>query len=50
MDPQDRLHVAVALVVLVLLGGAYWLMDAMHRNARLEACLLARGRTCESVR
>ena len=50
MDPQDRLHVAIALVVLLLLGGATWVMIAMRQNEKLEACLMARGRNCEQFR
>lgn len=50
MDGQDRQNIAVALVVIVLLGAASWLLTTMHRGTKLEECLLARGRNCEQYR
>jgi hypothetical protein len=49
VDSHDRQNLAAAAIVLALVVGAYWLMNAMSRNARLEKCLMARQRNCERI-
>ncbi len=49
MDRRDRQNLAVAIVALAILAGGYWLMNAMHRNAQLEECLMRRRLNCEQI-
>ena len=49
MDGQDRVHLAVALVVIVLIGAGYWLMTEMRRAGQLEECLMQRRRNCDQL-
>ncbi|WP_375457906.1 hypothetical protein [uncultured Enterovirga sp.] len=49
MDRQDRQNIAVALVVLVLIAGTYWLLSEMKRGSQLEDCLMQRRRNCDAL-
>ena len=49
MDGRDRQNLAVALVVLVLIGVGYWLMIEMRYRGRLEECLMQRRRDCQNL-
>ena len=46
MDRQDWLHLAVAALAVLLIGGLYWLSTEMTRRGKLEQCLVARRRDC----
>ncbi len=51
IDPDDyivstRTLVAVALFLVVFIGGAVWLMDTMHKNAKKEDCLMSGRKNC----
>ena len=49
MDGQDRQNLVVALVVVVLLVAAYWLLTNLHRGSQVEDCLLQRRRNCDQL-
>ena len=49
MDHRDRQNLAVALVIVILIGATYWVMTEMSRNARLEECLMRRRLNCEQL-
>ncbi|MBV9076058.1 MAG: hypothetical protein JO048_01055 [Methylobacteriaceae bacterium] len=49
MDQRDRQNLAVAIVVIILIAGGYWLTTVLHRNAQLEDCLMQRRRNCEQL-
>ena len=49
-DAQDRRrmqqNVAAALIVLVLVGAGFWLIDHLRTSARIAACVEAGHRNC----
>lgn len=47
MDQGDKQNLLVAAVVIAMIVGAYWLITTIHRNGKLEECLMARRRNCE---
>lgn len=49
MDRQDRQNLLVAVVVLALIAGAYWLMSELHRQGQVEDCLMQRRRNCDAI-
>lgn len=49
MDRRDRQNLAVALVVILLIGLGYWVMTSMRRQSQIEDCLMQRRRDCDHL-
>lgn len=49
LDRSDRQNLAAGLLVIVLIGLAYWMMTSISANTRLEECLQQRRRNCEQL-
>ena len=49
MDQRDRQNLAVAIVVVLLIGLGYWVMSSMRAQSRLEECLMQRRRDCDQI-
>lgn len=49
LDRTDRQNLAVALVVVVLIGVTAWIMTEMQARSKLAECLEQRRRNCEQL-
>ena len=49
-EPESRMPVLIGLVVVILLVvAAYWLVQRLHEQGRIEDCLMAGRRNCAPV-
>ncbi|HMO28691.1 hypothetical protein [Enterovirga sp.] len=49
MDSRDRQNLAVALVVLILIGIGYWVMTSIRLQGKIEECLMQRRLNCDQL-
>jgi hypothetical protein len=50
VDRRDRQNLAVAVLVIALVLGGVWLMNAIRHNGLVEDCLMARRRNCDALK
>lgn len=49
MDRRDRQNLAVAVVVILLIGVGYWVMTSIRRQGKIEECLMQRRSNCDQL-
>lgn len=49
MDRRDRQNLVVAVVVVLLIAGGYWLMSSIRLQGKIEECLMQRRRNCDQL-
>jgi hypothetical protein len=46
---RSRLTLGAAMVVVALIAGCYWVVDAFYTNKKLQDCLMGGWRSCVGV-
>lgn len=49
MDQRDRQNLAVAVLVLVLIGISYYLFSSIRLQGKIEECLMQRRKNCDQL-